>query len=365
MYYTEITKIIEAGMRKDPTKVASYSRLLAKKLSGDGEKRASNRILSVLDKMGKGLAVMDALTTMPVDQESRLGIADIDYAPDVDSLILSESVQYMLNDFRDTIQNKSKMMSLGLEFRNTLLLYGPPGCGKTSAAKYLASELELPLVTARFDTLISYLLGNTAKNIHRIFEFGKKQPCVLFFDEFDAIAKARDDSHELGELKRVVNSLLQNIDDFSQDGILIAATNHAQMLDKAVWRRFQTVIELPKPGKDEIRRYITQFPKVADESRINEPQWRTIIDLMSDLSYSDIKDVVQNVLKKAVLKDKKEIECADYIVEVFLFKNHGNYNQEEVVKFLYECGVAQKQIARYCSISERQVRNFLGKGVNK
>ena len=149
MYYTEITKIIEAGMRKDPMKVAGYSRLLAKKLSGDGEERVSNRILSALDKMGNGHAVMDALTAMPVDQESRLDIADIDYAPDVDSLILSESMQDMLNDFRDTIQNKSKMMSLGLEFRNTLLLYGPPGCGKTSAAKYLASEIELPLVTAR------------------------------------------------------------------------------------------------------------------------------------------------------------------------------------------------------------------------
>ena len=365
MYYTEITKIIEAGMRKDPMKVAGYSRLLAKKLSGDGEERVSNRILSALDKMGNGHAVMDALTAMPVDQESRLDIADIDYAPDVDSLILSESMQDMLNDFRDTIQNKSKMMSLGLEFRNTLLLYGPPGCGKTSAAKYLASEIELPLVTARFDTLISSLLGNTAKNIHRIFDFAKKQPCVLFLDEFDAIAKARDDAHELGELKRVVNSLLQNIDDFSQDGILIAATNHAQMLDEAVWRRFQTVIELPKPGNDEIRRYITQFPKVADASGINEPQWRTITESMSALSYSDIKDIVQNVLKKVVLKEKKEIECADYLVEVFLFKNHGNYNQEEVVKFLYESGVAQKQIARYYSISERKVRNFLGKGVNK
>ena len=365
MYYTEITKIIEAGMRKDPTKVASYSRLLAKKLSGDGEERASNRILSVLDKMENSHAAMDALTAMPVDQESRLDIADIDYAPSVDSLILSESVQDMLNDFRDTIQNKSKMMSLGLEFRNTLLLYGPPGCGKTSAAKYLASELELPLVTARFDTLISSLLGNTAKNIHRIFDFAKKQPCVLFLDEFDAIAKARDDAHELGELKRVVNSLLQNIDDFSQDGILIAATNHAQMLDKAVWRRFQTVIELSKPGSYEIRRYITQFPKVADVSGINEPQWNTITDAMTDLSYSDIKDIVQNVLKKAVLKEKAEIECADYLVEVFLFENHGNYSQEEIVKFLYESGVAQKQIARYYSISERQVRNFLGKGVNK
>ena len=365
MYYTEIAKIIEAGLRKDPTKVASYSRLLAKKLSGDGEARASSRILSVLEKMGNGHTAMDALTAMPVDQESRLDIADIDYAPGVDNRILSDSAQSMLNDFRDTIQNKSKMISLGLEFRSTLLLYGPPGCGKTSAAKYLAAELKLPLVTARFDTLISSLLGNTAKNIHRIFDFAKKQPCILFLDEFDAIAKARDDAHELGELKRVVNSLLQNIDDFSQDGILIAATNHAQMLDSAVWRRFQAVIELPKPGNVEIRKFIDQFPKVADESGINEPQWRTITDSMENLAYSDIKDIVQNVLKKAVLKDKTEIECADYLVEVFLFKRHGNYNQEEAVKFLYDNGVAQKQIARYYSISERQVRNFLGKGVNK
>lgn len=361
MFYTEITKIIEAGMRKDPTKVASYSRLLARKLSGDGDEHASNRILSVLDKMGNGHAVMDALTAMPVDQESRLDIADIDYAPGVDNLILSDSVQEMLNDFRDTVKSKNKMMSLGLEFRNTLLLYGHPGCGKTSAAKYLASELNLPLITARFDTLISSLLGNTAKNIHRIFDFAKQQPCILFLDEFDAIAKARDDAHELGELKRVVNSLLQNIDDFSQEGILIAATNHAQMLDSAVWRRFQTVIELPKPGNDEIRRFIDQFPKVVSESGINEPQWKKITESMSGLTYSDIRDIVQNVLKKAVLKEKSEVECADYLVEVFLFKNHGNYNQEDVVKFLYENGVAQKQIARYYSISERQVRNLLGK----
>lgn len=219
---------------------------------------------------------MDSLSAMPVDQESRLDIADIDYAPRADNLILSDSVQEMLNDFRDTIQHKSRMMSLGLDFRSTLLLYGPPGCGKTSAAKYLASELDLPLVTARFDTLISSLLGNTAKNIHRIFDFAQKQPCILFLDEFDAIAKARDDSHELGELKRVVNSLLQNIDDFSQTGILIAATNHAQMLDSAVWRRFQTVIELSKPDNDAIMRFVSQFPKVADESSINKLQWRKL-----------------------------------------------------------------------------------------
>lgn len=365
MYYTEITKIIEAGMKKDPTKVASYSRLLAKKLDDDGETRGSKRILSVLDKMGSGQAVMDILTAMPVDQESRLDIAEIDYTPNVDSIILSKSVQDTLDDFRDTIQHKNQMMSIGLDFRTTLLLYGPPGCGKTSAARYLASELKLPLITARFDTLISSLLGNTAKNIHRIFEFAKKQPCILFLDEFDAIAKARDDAHEMGELKRVVNSLLQNIDDFSQEGILIAATNHAKMLDTAVWRRFQTIIEMPEPGVDEIRRFIDQFPKVADESSITDAQWKSIANSMMGFSYSDIKDIVQNMLKKAVLQDKKEIEMADYIMEVFLFKNHGNYSQEEFAQYLNENGVTQKQIKNYLGVSERQVRNYLGKGANR
>ena len=365
MYYTEITKIIEAGMKKDPTKVASYSRLLAKKMSRDGDERASNRILSVVDKMGGSNAVMDSLVALPVDQESRLDIAEIDYAPSVENIILSKPVQDAIDDFKVTIQNKEKMMSLGLDFRMTLLLYGPPGCGKTSAAKYLASELKLPLVTARFDTLISSLLGNTAKNIHRIFEFAKKQPCVLFLDEFDAIAKARDDAHELGELKRVVNSLLQNIDDFLQEGILVTATNHAAMLDSAVWRRFQTVINMPMPEYEEIRRYISQFPKVADESNITEAQWKTIAKAMVELSFSDIKDITQNTLKKAVLKNKDYIECIDYLVEIFLFKSHGNYLQDDIIQYLSEKGIAQKQIGKYFSISERQVRNYLGKGVSK
>lgn len=362
MYYTEITKIIEAGIKKDPPKVASYSRLLAKKLNADGEKRASDRILAVLDRTGDSHAIMDTFAAMPVDQESRLDIAEIDYAPEAENIILSQPVQETLDDFMSTIQSKNQMMSLGLDFRLTLLLYGPPGCGKTSVAKYLASELKLPLVTARFDTLISSLLGNTAKNIHRIFDFAKKQPCILFLDEFDVIAKARDDTNELGELKRVVNSLLQNIDDFSQEGILIAATNHAQILDSAVWRRFQTVIELPPPGADEIQRYLKQFPKLSETDDITESQWKSIVNSMLGLSYSDIRDIVQNVLKKAVLKKRTELECVDYLIEVFLFKNHGNYSQEDIILYLNDNGVSQKQLANYFSISVRQVRNSLGKG---
>lgn len=364
MYYTEIPKIIESGLKKDPVKVASYARLLAKKMSADGNERASARILSVVDKMSSNYAVVDTMAALPVDQESRLDIAEIDYAPKMENIILNATVQSALDDFRDTIKSKSKMAALGLDFRSTLLLYGPPGCGKTSAAKHLASELNLPLITARFDTLISSLLGNTAKNIHKIFEYAKQQPCILFLDEFDAIAKARDDSHEMGELKRVVNSLLQNIDDFSEDGILLAATNHSSMLDSAVWRRFQTIIEMPKPGAGEIQRFIDQFPKVASTEAISEGHWKAIADAMVGLSYSDVKDIVQNVLKKAVLKEKSEIESIDYLYEIFIFTKHGNYSTEEAIQYLTDHGITQKQIAKFYSISERQVRNFQGKGVS-
>lgn len=365
MYYVEISKIIEAGIMKDSTKVVNYSRLLAKKLAEDGEERASKRILTIIDQIGSNYATMDMLNTIPVDQESRLDIAAIDYAPSVDNIILSKSVQEMLDGFRDTIKYRTKMTSLGIECRATLLLYGPPGCGKTSVARYIASELKLPLITARFDTLISSLLGNTAKNIHSIFEYAKKQPCVLFLDEYDAIAKARDDIHELGELKRVVNSLLQNIDDFSQQGILIAATNHAKMLDSAVWRRFQTIIELSKPDNEEIGRFISQFPKIVDESEITDSQMKIVINMMNGLSYSDVKDIVQNVFKKAIFKKKEKVELSDYILEVFLFKNHGNYNQKEMIQYFYNNGVSQKQIGKYLGISERQVRKNLGKEVSK
>jgi len=354
MYYSEIGKIIEAGLDRDKEKVRRFAMLLAKKMREDGETRGSNRISSILEKRGTERATMDSLVPLPVDQESRMNIVDIDYDPYAEDLILPDSVRLKLQDFMDTIQYKKKMDDMGLDFSQSLLLYGYPGCGKTTAASYIASKMQLPLVTARLDTLISSLLGATAKNIHKIFEYAKRQPCVLFLDEFDAIAKARDDQYELGELKRVVNSLLQNIDDYCDDGILIAATNHQELLDNAIWRRFQSVVEMPRPGLHEIKQMMGLLPDFMDTSYIKESQWGRVFQSMVGLSYSDIKRINNNLSKKAVLNDIFKLNMESIIVEVYLFKTHGDYKKEDLAMFMLRSGVPKKRVAAFTGFSRRR-----------
>ena len=247
-YSIEIGKIIEGALKHDQVKVFNYTRQLVSKLEEDGETRAAakfSRLLSIqtettLTAMGntKNLSV-------PVDTESRTTLADIVY-PDNNNIdvVLSKRNAEKLDSFILSYENADKLNNLGIGVSNTLLLYGPPGCGKTKCAYLIAKSLNLPLVIARLDSLISSYLGTTAKNIRSLFEFVQKIPCVLFLDEFDAIAKARDDNNELGELKRVVNSLLQNVDSMSKDSLLLAATNHQQLLDSAVWRRFDYKLEI-------------------------------------------------------------------------------------------------------------------------
>ena len=362
MYYSEIGRIIEAGLERDRDKVVSFAQLLAKKMAANGDEKGSKRIRDVLERKSSNKAVTDPfIAHPPVDQESRMHIVEIEYNPSVNDLILSKAVEDKLMDFMGTIKNKDKLEQMGLEFNMSLLLYGYPGCGKTSVAKYIAAQLGLPLVVARLDTLISSLLGNTSKNIHKIFEFAKKQPCVLFLDEFDAIGKARDAQHELGELKRVVNSLLQNMDEYCRNGILIAATNHHELLDCAIWRRFQAVIQMPKPELAEIEKMINNLPDFIDVSQIKPSQWKKVYDTLLGLSYSDIKNILNNMVKKLVLKDEHTVKLTDILVEVYWLRNYGNYTMEQLVQYMIENGVSQKQAAIYFNVSTRQIKNCLGK----
>lgn len=321
-YSIEIGKIVEGALKHDLIKVKNYTRQLINKLDEDGESRASNKFKKMLVAQEKSTLVAINSTKgidVPVDTESRTPLADIIY-PDKNNVevIMSKANFKKLESFILSYKNADKLNNLGIGVSNTLMLYGPPGCGKTKCAYLIARELNLPLVIARLDSMISSYLGTTAKNIRSLFEFTQKLPCVLFLDEFDAIAKARDDNNELGELKRVVNSLLQNVDSMSGDSLLLAATNHQQLLDPAVWRRFDYKLEIELPDRDAVGKLILLFlNNVID---LKEKDILELSTLFYGLSGAEIEEIIVKSIRKAIIYDTC-FEKKDIYEEFFSSKN--------------------------------------------
>ena len=187
----------------------------------------------------------------------------------------------------------------GYEPRNRILLSGPPGNGKTSFAEGIAEALGYPLFVVRYDTLIGSYLGETNARLRRLFDYVRTQPCVLFFDEFDAIGKERGDTHETGEIKRVVSFLLMQLDQLPSYVVVIAATNHAELLDRAVWRRFQVRLSFPAPDRAQVRAFIDEIVSKWPERPRRSTQ--SISTNLGSVSFSEALDFCQNVRRRQLL----------------------------------------------------------------
>ncbi|MGG1555640.1 AAA family ATPase [Paenibacillus ferrarius] len=362
---TELLKIIEAGLQKKTDKVQSYAQHMAEKFRETGDEKIAERIMNIINKKSIHPVYLDEFLVKPVDQDSRLDMVDIFIPVDNDHepIIMPDITKVKLGQFIDSVKHRDQFIEFGVRTPESLLLYGPPGCGKTSIARYISHQTGLPLVTAKLDGVVSSLLGSTAKNIRKIFEYAKERPCILFLDEFDAIAKARDDAHEVGELKRVVNSLLQNIDDFNDsEHILLAATNHEKLLDPAVWRRFSTVLEVPKPSEKEIPDLLKAFFKTVEcEFILDGKKVHVLTQLLNGLSAADIKSICFNSIKQFVIAKETKISYATFLYQIYLFKGYSEADKHVVV-FLNENGVTQLDIAETLGISHRQVRKVLTGG---
>lgn len=253
-FTSELFRIVSGALRLDVVKVRNYTTFLAEKMEKAGENATAARLRKLLEETDQQLRPADfkSAASVPVDTETRFPLIEkIDAQKTNNFIILTQEQKDVVSEFISIAKSQGRLESQGIAVQASLLLYGPPGCGKSSLAIHIAKELQLPLYLARIDGLISSFLGNTAKNIRAIFEFVSKGPCVLLLDEFDAIAKLRDDKQELGELKRVVNSFLQNLDSLGSQNIIIAATNHEKLLDPAVWRRFTYTLSLSYPNPDQ------------------------------------------------------------------------------------------------------------------
>ena len=352
---TEVIRIIEGGLSGDRVRVLNYARTLAANLEKEGDTRFAHRINSVLANKKFSTATLDGLSSKPVDQESRIDIVDVEMVlPEDIDLVLSNFLEKETESFISMYDHRESIAARGIEAQNHLLLYGPPGCGKTSIARYVAAKTGLPLVTARLDGLVSSLLGSTSKNIRKIFDYAARQECVLFLDEFDVVAKRRDDENELGELKRVVNSLIQNIDAFATGSILIAATNHHELLDPAVWRRFNKVIEVPKPTTREIKIYADKFIQPHMSERLT-PRY---ISSFEGLSYSDLATAAKNAFCAATLRDEEGFTRFDIVHETYVLQYHGVDDRDNYLRYLLSHGCTIAAIHDNTDIPRRTISDM-------
>ena len=217
----------------------------------------------------------------------------------IEDIVLSEHNRQACYELIEEQHRGGVLRAHSLEPRHRVLLVGPPGNGKTSLAEAIAEALSLPFFVVRYESMIGSFLGETASRLKRVFDYARTTPCVLFFDEFDTVGKERGDIHETGEIKRVVSSLLMQVDDLPSYTVVVAATNHPELLDRATWRRFQLRLTLNPPSRRELTAYIARFAE-----SIGEPLGRTaetIAKRLGAVSYAEVEEFCLDVRRRYIL----------------------------------------------------------------
>lgn len=292
-----------------------------------------------------------AKTPLPVDQDSRLELIKTS----VTSKVLPETkwpdkVQTVLEEVINERDFEEKLILAGLEPITSLLFVGPPGVGKTLAAAWLALMLNKPFYVLDLSAVMSSYLGRTGSNIRTVLDFAKSQSAVLLLDEFDAIAKRRDDNGEIGELKRLVTVLLQEIENWPSNGMLIAATNHEELLDPAVWRRFNKTVSFPYPSYDDILSFLkTSLNESLEDNSVFYPLG---IIFVGD-TYAGIDKEIKNLRKKAVLTNMPlETLIKEYVNEADKHMDKSNKEKMKILaKKLLDGGVSQRETTKITGIS--------------
>ena len=221
----------------------------------------------------------------------------------LDELILDKSCRSAVDQLIEEQQRSALLHAHGVNPRHRVLLIGPPGNGKTSLAEAIAEALAIPFLVVRYDAVIGSYLGETAVRLKRVFDYVQTTPCVLFFDEFDTVGKERGDTNETGEIKRVVTSLLMHVDELPNYAVVIAATNHSELLDRAVWRRFQLRLRLLAPGERDLMRYFERFLTLM--GRPSKSVAKNITKRLGEISYAEAEEFTLDVRRRDVMTMKE------------------------------------------------------------
>ena len=296
-----VVDLLEAALAADYTKVRRAGNRIAK-LAATTDPELGKAIQRIIKRQGVPLQTSGYSQQLPRDSGSSLPLIQEAEWPS-NPLMLNDDAVRGFSQFMEDARHIDLLADSGVSSRLGLLLHGDPGTGKTHLAGHVAAQLQLPLYVVRLDSLISSRLGDTAKNIRSVFDFVPGSKSVLFLDEIDAVAKVRDDQNEVGELKRVVNAVLQGLDSLPDEVVVIAATNHAHLLDRAIWRRFPYKIEMRAPDRSVLaemwRHYLYQ--DAADQ--IFETDVLAAVSV--GLSGADVENIALAARRRAIIDGEK------------------------------------------------------------
>jgi SpoVK/Ycf46/Vps4 family AAA+-type ATPase len=293
---------------------------------------------------------------VPVDQESRWDHLRIEKSPHpATAPVLSRRVADQIDQIVLERKRIAELLKLDLDPSRTVLFVGPPGVGKTLTAYWIAERLHKPLFVLDLASVMSSLLGKTGNNLRSALEYAKANDGVLLLDEFDALAKMRNDQTEVGELKRLVTVILQEIDRWPADRLLIAATNHGELLDPAIWRRFDAVVPFPMPAEVDLRHLLQQeLPEEVDES-----WYRTLAVTFDGKSFSDVSRSLRSARRQALLRNEP---LADRLAELVRGELHSltKAQRKAVGVELESAGLSQRQVSEITGLSRDTIRKARG-----
>lgn len=342
-YFPIVQALCRSALASPSNAVIHQIERLIQSLQKDGQKKEADSLSGLLTSANKGVEMApskiersfvllggEELTSrihVPVDKESSTPLAEIIYPKDLpaEPPLFASNVQTAIESIINEWIHFDKLSDIFVQPSRTCLIYGSPGTGKTHLALWIAKQMRIPVVLAKLDGLMSSFLGTTSRNIGNLFQFAARYRCILLLDEFDAIAKLRDDPQEVGEIKRVVNTLLQNLDARKNSGFTIGVTNHESLLDPAIWRRFEVQIEIPKPTIEVIQSIIKKWQSPLD---LNETELKFLTWCIENSSGADVESMIKWLKKASVLETGDHNTLIDQLRK-FSLLNSGRIDEEK------------------------------------
>ncbi|MBC8350610.1 MAG: ATP-binding protein [Planctomycetes bacterium] len=344
--FAHLSRLAVSGNRDD---IELYVRRVARRI-GKSDPSLAQKLNSTLSSPQRGSVLRDV--AVPVDTDSRLELVRMETPSNVELPIWSVSTSSKLEQFVSERRHIDALAEAHLSPSRSALFTGPPGVGKTLTARWLAADLDLPLLTLDLSAVMSSYLGRTGNNLRNVLDYARQMPCVLLLDEFDAIAKRRDDSVEVGELKRLVTVLLQEIDTWPSQGILVAATNHAELLDPAVWRRFDFLVSFDVPDEKRLELAVSRFLKGAI---IPKSYLKILPKVFVGKSFSDVERELKRFRREVVIT---EGETEGSLLNLIRSQcdDLSKADRVELSTLLRACNVSQHEVHRITGLARETIR---------